>query len=77
MSSIEARLQSALILLRQEAGTLAVLKKERESAATLIADAQDLFNDLIQRLVGEDKKSVLLMEKRCADWQIRQDRINL
>jgi hypothetical protein len=77
VASPEAQLQAAQIELRRTNNTMAVVLKQIESAENLIAEFQDMMTRFAMTLHGDTKKTALLMEKRCQDWRIAQQRIQL
>lgn len=75
MDSFEAKFMEAQQALRRMSGTMAVVSKQLESAATMLDTVRSMLEDLSYGLPGESRKDVILLQRQCEDWQRRNDKI--
>ncbi len=76
MRTFEAEYMEAQQALRQVSGTVAVLAKQLRSAADMICDLRSMLEDLSYSLPGGARKEVIIMQRRCEDWQRNNERIS-
>lgn len=73
MASIEARLQAALIELRQVKGSLAVQEKQNTKAEELVEEVQSVLSLILPQVIdGVMRRHIDVLDKKCMDWRRRQ-----
>lgn len=67
----------AQIDLRRMSGTLAVVSKQLRSSSEVLLDIRSMLEDLSYKLSAEARRDVLIMQRKCEDWQRNNDRITI